>query len=211
MVSAFLLVCRIGSIGFFFFFFFSRRLSDFLTFFNRWKKKNRFSRKMASAAVEIKVGDALPKQTFSVIKDSEKGPEPVESDSLWSSGKVILFGLPGAFTPTCSAKHLPGFVEDIEQLRAKGVAGVYCVSVNDAFVMRAWGEAHKAEGAVTLLADGDASFVSAIGLAADTGSFGGLRSKRFVIVANDGIVTHVAIDESGKFEVTSSEAVANFI
>ena len=140
----------------------------------------------------------------------------------------MLFGLPGAYTPTCSARHLPGFVEgnkigclkrlkddilqtDSEKIKQLGVDTIACISVNDPFVMHHWGKEHNADGKVLLLADGDASFTRKMGLQKDTGEFGGVRSKRFLAHVNNGGVTHFAIDEDGKFEVSSSESSLSFI
>ena len=168
---------------------------------------------MSSETATIKVGDKLPHHAFKIKVDDESGPQDFDSDAFWGaeSGTIVLFGLPGAFTPTCSAKHLPGFVEDIEKLKAKGVTNVFCLSVNDAFVMRAWEKSTQSEGKVKLLPDPDASFSSAIGLTFDVPILGGKRAQRFALVAKNGVVSHVAIDEPGKFEVTSSESILNFV
>mmetsp|Transcript_9643 Transcript_9643/g.14522 ORF Transcript_9643/g.14522 Transcript_9643/m.14522 type:complete len:169 (+) Transcript_9643:33-539(+) len=160
----------------------------------------------------IQVGEELPEADFLHIVVDDEGKESVGSYKLeLTNKKIILFGLPGAFTPTCSARHLPGFVEDYEKLKGKGVDAIYCISVNDPFVMHAWGKDQKVQDKVTLLADGGAQYVTALGLSKDTGKFGGIRSERFVLVAENGVVKHVAIDEQGKFEVSSSEAVLAFV
>jgi len=133
------------------------------------------------------------------------------ANELFDGKKVVLFGLPGAYTPTCSARHLPGVVEDFEKFKQLGVDSIACISVNDAFVMHHWGKEHNAEGKVLMLADGDASFTRKMGLEKDTGEFGGVRSKRYVAHVNNGVVTHFAIEEEGKFEVSSSESSLSFI
>ena len=123
----------------------------------------------------------------------------------------MIFGLPGAYTPTCSARHLPGFVEDYEKFKQHGVDTIACISVNDAFVMHHWGKEHNADGKVLMLADGDASFTVKMGLEKNTGDFGGIRSRRYLAHVNNGVVTHFAIDEDGKFEVSSSESSLTFL
>jgi peroxiredoxin len=136
------------------------------------------------------------------------GPEPVETGELLGKGTVVLFGLPGAFTPTCSDHHLPGFVIRAEDLRAKGVDKVVCVAVNDAFVMKAWGEANNVGDDVIMLADGSAVFTKAMGLEVDlTGGGLGVRSKRYAAIIKDGIVTDLAVEETLGLEVSSADAV----
>ena len=166
-----------------------------------------------SAQGTIKSGDHLPHHVFKIKSTDDEGPQDVDSQEFWGpdSGTIVLFGLPGAFTPTCSAKHLPGFVEDHEKLTAKGVTKIFCLSVNDAFVMRAWQKANNAESKVILLPDADASFTRKLGLTTEIPVLGGTRSQRFALVAKNGQVSHVAVDEPGKFEVTSSEAIMNFL
>ena len=125
---------------------------------------------------------------------------------MMGSGKVALFSVPGAFTPTCSAKHLPGFVEQANALKAKGVSKIVCMSVNDAFVMKAWAEAHNADGAVEMLADGNGEFARALGLTMDGSGFGlGERSQRFSAILEDGKVTALNIEAPGAFEVSSAD------
>ncbi|GHA17076.1 peroxiredoxin [Oceanisphaera arctica] len=151
----------------------------------------------------IKIGEKLPEQSFTFITDA--GKSSADSAALFGGKKVVIFAVPGAFTPTCSQAHLPGFVVLADQFRASGVS-LYCLSVNDAFVMRAWQQAQNA-GAVTMLADGNGSFTQALGLAKDTGDFGGLRAQRFALVAENGVVTALQVEAPGKFEVSSAEAM----
>lgn len=152
----------------------------------------------------IKVGDTLPDHTFMLRQKGEMS-QPT-TDDLFAGKKVAMFAVPGAFTPTCSMAHLPGFVVQADELKAKGVDSIICISVNDAFVMEAWGESANADH-LTMLADGDGTFNDAMGLAAQTGAFGGIRSARYAMVVEDKVVKHLAVEEPGKFEVSSAEAV----
>ncbi len=152
----------------------------------------------------IAKGDKVPAATF--IKMTENGPEPVESDAFFAGRKVALFSVPGAFTPTCSAKHLPGFVEKASELKAKGVDEIACTAVNDAFVMGAWGKSANADGSVTMLADGNGAFAKAVGLEMDGSKFGlGTRGQRFSMIVNDGVVEELNVEGPGEFEVSSAE------
>jgi peroxiredoxin len=152
----------------------------------------------------IQVGDRLPQATF--IKATPDGPQPVESEAYFRGRRVALFSVPGAFTPTCSARHLPGFVEKIDALRAKGVDEVACTAVNDAFVLQAWATSAGAEGKVTMLADGNGAFVKAIGLDADFSKFAmGTRGQRFSMLVNDGVVEQLNVEEPGAFNVSSAD------
>ena len=152
----------------------------------------------------IKVGDRLP--SANLTKASPEGPQPVDTDSYFAGRKIALFSVPGAFTPTCSARHLPGFVEKADELRAKGVDEVACVSVNDAFVLQAWADSANAEGKVTMLADGNGDFAEALGLAADFSKFGmGKRGQRWSAIVDDGVVTELNVEEPGAFSVSSAE------
>ncbi|TCM22335.1 peroxiredoxin [Novosphingobium sp. PhB165] len=151
----------------------------------------------------IAVGDKLP--DVKLTKAGESGPEPVQSADFFAGKKVALFSVPGAFTPTCSAKHLPGFVDKAAELKAKGIDEIVCTAVNDAFVMGAW---NKASGSadVTMLADGNGDFVKAIDLVMDGSGFGmGERGKRFSMVVNDGVVEQLNIEAPGAFEVSSAD------
>jgi len=150
----------------------------------------------------IKVGDRIPSVT---LKGTDM--QDVPTDDLFK-GKVVLFAVPGAFTPTCSAKHLPGFIEKAGEIKAKGVDRIVCLSVNDAFVMDAWGKDRGAGNAVTLVADGSGDFTRAVGLEMDGTKFGmGVRSQRYAAVIEDGVVKQLAVEEPMQFEVSSAEAI----
>jgi peroxiredoxin len=154
----------------------------------------------------ISVGDKIPQATLKA--KTAEGLRDVSTDELFGGKKVVLFAVPGAFTPTCSAKHLPGFIEKADQIKAKGVDTVACVSVNDAFVMGAWGDAQGAGDKVLMLADGNAEFSRAMGLDFDGSNFGmGVRSQRYAAVVEDGVVKHLAIEKPMEFEVSSAEAI----
>jgi peroxiredoxin len=132
----------------------------------------------------------------------------VQTDEFFKGKKVVLFGLPGAFTPTCSAKHLPGFVEKAAELKKKGVDTIACLSVNDAFVMSAWGKDQKADGKVQMLADGNGDFTRAVGLEMDGTGYGmGKRSQRYAMVVDNGVVKTLNVEKPGSFEVSSADAV----
>ena len=152
----------------------------------------------------IKVGDKMPKGQFTRM--GADGPEPVSTDDLFRGKKVVLFSVPGAFTPTCSAKHLPGFVQNAAALKAKGVDTVACMAVNDVFVMSAWGQASHADGKVVMLADGNGEYARALGLELDASKFGmGTRSQRFSIIVDDGVVKQLNVEPPGGFGVSSAE------
>ncbi|MBL8660720.1 MAG: peroxiredoxin [Rhodospirillales bacterium] len=156
----------------------------------------------------IKVGDKIP--SVKLMHMGAGGPEALTTDELLKGKKVVVFGVPGAFTPTCSAKHLPGFVEHAGELKNKGVDVIVCTAVNDVFVMNAWGKDQGAGDKVLMLADGDADFTKATGLELDlTGKGLGLRSQRFAMIVDDGVVEALMIDEGGKFGATSAESVLN--
>lgn len=153
----------------------------------------------------IAVGDTVPAVTF--VKMTENGPDQVDSESFFKGRKVALFSVPGAFTPTCSAKHLPGYVEKAMELKAKGVDEIACTAVNDAFVMKAWGAANGSAD-VTMLADGNGDLAKALDLVMDGTGFGmGLRGKRFAAVINDGVVEQLHVEAPGDFKVSSAEYV----
>jgi len=152
----------------------------------------------------IQVGDKVPNTSF--VKVTEGGPEQVDSESFFAGRRVALFSVPGAFTPTCSAKHLPGFVEKAGELKAKGIDEVACTAVNDAFVMKAWGAASGVDGKVTMLADGNGAFADAVGLVMDGSKFGmGKRGQRFSMVVSDGTVEQLNVEAPGEFKVSSAE------
>jgi peroxiredoxin len=154
----------------------------------------------------IKVGDRLPKATL--IKASAEGPQPVDSEDYFRGRRVALFSVPGAFTPTCSARHLPGFVDKADEILGKGVDEIACTAVNDAFVLQAWAQSAGAEGKVTMLADGNGEFVKALGLDMDSSRFGmGQRGQRFSMLVKDGVVEQLNIEEPGAFNVSSADYV----
>ena len=154
----------------------------------------------------IKVGDTIPSATL--YRMTNDGPEGLSTDDIFAGKKVAMFGVPGAFTPTCSAKHLPGFVANAEAIKAKGIDTIVCVSVNDAFVMGAWGKDQGVGDAVLLAGDGSAEFTKATGLELDLTERGlGLRCQRFSMVVDDGVVASMNIDAAGAFKETSAEAM----
>ena len=151
----------------------------------------------------ISKGDKLP--DVKLVKATADGPDAVQASDFFAGKKVALFAVPGAFTPTCSAKHLPGYVEKAADLKAKGIDEIACVSVNDAFVMGAWGKDAGSDD-VTMLADGSADFAKAIGLDADFSGYGmGTRSQRFSMIVNDGVVEELNVEGPGEFKVSSAE------
>ena len=154
----------------------------------------------------IQVGDKMPSGTFGVM--TAEGPGELSSDELFAGKKVVLVSVPGAFTPTCSLQHLPGFVEQAEALLAKGVDTIACTAVNDVFVMHAWGKDIGVGDKVTMLADGNGDYVKLLGLELDGSGFGmGSRGQRFAIVAEDGVATEVAVEAPGQLEVSKAEAI----
>jgi peroxiredoxin len=153
----------------------------------------------------IQVGDTIP--TMKLMQATAEGPKEVSTDELFK-GKVVLFAVPGAFTPTCSAKHLPGFVQNAAAFAEKGVDKIICLAVNDAFVMGAWGKDQGVDGKIVMLADGSAAFTKALGLELDLVPRGmGVRSQRFALVAVDGKVTHLAVEPPGGFDVSKAESL----
>ena len=154
----------------------------------------------------IKTGDKVPSATLMQMKDG--GPKPVKTDDLFAGKKVVVFALPGAFTPTCSAKHLPGYIQNAGALKGKGVDAIACVSVNDAFVMGAWGDQQGAGDKVMMLADGNGDFTRAMGLELDASRFGmGPRSQRYAMIVDNGVVKELNVEEGGAFSVSSAEHV----
>ncbi len=152
----------------------------------------------------IKVGDKLPSVSFQLL--TADGASNPTTEELFSGKKVVLFAVPGAFTPTCSEAHLPGFVVNADKIKAKGVDSIICLSVNDSFVMKAWGEANNAED-IIMLADGGAAFTKAIGLQMETGDFGGLRSQRYSMIVDDGVVTHLNVEQPKQFEASTADVI----
>ena len=152
----------------------------------------------------IKVGDKIPSTKLKHM--TANGPAEISTDELFGGKKVVLFSVPGAFTPTCSARHLPSYVEKAEELKAKGVDEIACVAVNDAFVMQAWGESAGAEGKVTMLADGNGDFAEALGLTMDGSKFGmGKRGSRWSAIVDDGVVRELNVEAPGAYSVSGAE------
>lgn len=152
----------------------------------------------------IKAGEKLPDAVFMEMTDN--GPEPRKTDDVFKGKTVALFAVPGAFTPTCSVKHLPGFVEKAQELEGKGVDDIVCTSVNDVFVMNAWGEHAGTGGKVRMLADGNGDFAKALGLEMDGSGFGmGQRSKRYSMLVKDGVVEKLNVEDGGEFKVSSAD------
>ncbi|TDJ34905.1 MAG: peroxiredoxin [Gammaproteobacteria bacterium] len=154
----------------------------------------------------IRVGEKMPSGVFGIMTDA--GPGAISTDELFAGKKVVLVSVPGAFTPTCSASHLPGFVNQAADFFAKGVDSIACMSVNDVFVMHAWGEDQKVGDKVMMLADGNGEYARALDLEMDGTAFGmGTRSQRFAIIIDDGTATHVAVEAPGKLEVSEADAI----
>ncbi len=152
----------------------------------------------------IQVGDRIP--SVNLVKATPDGPQPLSSDDYFAGRRIALFSVPGAFTPTCSARHLPGFVERAEELKTKGVDEVACTAVNDAFVLGAWSESAGAEGKVTMLADGNGELAQALGLTMDGSKFGmGTRGQRWSAIVNDGVIEDLNVEEPGAFNVSSAD------
>ena len=152
----------------------------------------------------IKEGDRLPDATFMTY--GPEGPRPITTDEVFKGKRVALLAVPGAFTPTCSAKHLPGFKEKAAELRSKGADAIACVSVNDVFVMKAWGQDQGVGDDIIMLADGNGAFTNAIGLGMDASKFGmGPRSQRYSMIVNDGVVEKLNVEEGGEFRVSSAD------
>jgi peroxiredoxin len=154
----------------------------------------------------IKAGDRMPAGTFKTM--GKDGPRDLPTDELFKGKTVVLFSVPGAFTPTCDAKHLPGFVQQAGAIRAKGVDTIACMAVNDVFVMNAWGKASGTGSDVLMLADGNGDYAKSLGLEMDGRGFGmGLRGQRFAVIVNDGVATHVFVEAPREFKVSAAEYV----
>lgn len=154
----------------------------------------------------IKIGDKIPSATLTQM--TAEGPKPITTDDLFKGKKVVVFAVPGAFTPTCSAKHLPGFVLNSDEIKKKGVSAVACVSVNDPFVMDAWAKEQKVGDKVMMLADGSAKFAAALGLTLDLNERGlGTRSRRYSMVVEDGVVKKLNLEEGGNFQVSDAATI----
>jgi len=158
----------------------------------------------------IAIGDKLP--SADLYRMGEKGPEKVASDELFSGRKTVLLAVPGAFTPTCSQAHLPGYVVKADELLAKGVDQIVCLSVNDPFVMQAWGRQQNAEDKIMMIADPDGDFTAKLGLELDLSARGlGRRSQRYAMIVDDGTVTHLNIDEAGKLETSDADTMLGLL
>jgi glutaredoxin/glutathione-dependent peroxiredoxin len=156
--------------------------------------------------MSIKAGDRIPAATLKRM--TKDGPANITTDEIFKGKTVVLFSVPGAFTPTCHAKHLPGFLRDVGKFRGKGVDTIACLAVNDVFVMDAWAKASNVGDQILMLADGNGDFTRALGLELDGKGFGlGMRGKRFAIVAKDGVATHVNVENAGEFKVSAAEYV----
>lgn len=154
----------------------------------------------------IAIGERIPDLSLSTVADG--APKPISTGEVFGGKRVVLFAVPGAFTPTCSARHLPGYVEQLEALKAKGIDTVACLAVNDAFVMGAWAQSQGAPADILMLADGNAALTRALGLELDATGFGmGIRAKRFALVARDGVVEQLWVEAPGEFKVSAAEAV----
>jgi len=156
--------------------------------------------------MSVKIGDRMPEGKFKTM--SEAGPKDLTTAELFSGKKVVLFSVPGAFTPTCDAKHLPGFIGQFDALKSKGVDTIACMAVNDVFVMNAWGKSSNVGGKVLMLADGNGDYARALGLEMDGKGFGmGMRGQRFAIVVEDGVAKQVNVEAPGQFKVSAAEFV----
>ena len=156
--------------------------------------------------MSIQAGEKMPEGTFGVMTDA--GPGAMTTDELFSGKKVVLVSVPGAFTPTCSMNHLPGFVDHADTIRGKGIDTIACMAVNDVFVMDAWGKDRGVGDNVVMLADGNGDYTKALGLEMDATGFGmGHRGQRFAIVVDDGVASHVAVEAPGQFEVSKAESI----
>ena len=152
----------------------------------------------------IEVNATMPTGQLQELKDGEMITH--NTDELFANKKVVIFAVPGAFTPTCSVAHLPGYVVSADDLKAKGIDAIICLSVNDAFVMAAWGKAQNAEN-LMMLADGDGSYTKALGLEMETAAFGGLRSQRYSMIIDNGVVTNLNVEKPKEFEVSNAETI----
>lgn len=161
----------------------------------------------------IKIGDTLPEGTLAEFIEVESagcslGPNSFDVSNLVKDKKIVIFGLPGAYTPTCSAQHLPGYVAHAADFKARGVDEIWCIAVNDAFVMGAWGRDQKANGVVRMMADGNGTFSKALGLDADFSKFGmGTRSQRYSMLVENGVVKQLNVEQGGAFEVSNAETM----
>ena len=167
---------------------------------------NQTTRKPLEVNVTIKVGDKMPEGVFKIMRDD--GPGAMSSKEIFSGKKVVLFSVPGAFTPTCSKQHLPGYIEKADEFKSKGVDTIACMAVNDVFVMGAWADQSGAGDKVLLLADGNAEYANALGLALDASGHGmGTRGQRFAMVVDDGVLTQLHVEAGGEFKVSAADYI----
>ena len=158
----------------------------------------------------LKTGDKLPNIELSVMTDN--GPKPLNTDHIFNGKKVLLFALPGAFTPTCSAAHLPGYVVFNDAIKAKGIDTIVCLATNDAYVMGAWGQAQNVGDNILMLADGNGEFTDAVGLSVDLSKANmGIRSQRYAMIVDNGVVTQLNVEAASKFEVSDAETMLNLL
>lgn len=158
----------------------------------------------------IKIGDAIPPMKLTAA--TAEGPKEVSTEEMFGGKRIVLFAVPGAFTPTCSIRHLPGYLQNMDALRAKEVDGVACIAVNDPFVMDAWAKDQGVDGRITMLADGSGAFTKALGLELDLTARGlGVRSQRYAMVVEDGRVAHLGIEAPGGFDVSTAESVLSHL
>lgn len=163
---------------------------------------------MIAEGQTLPAGKLMESTEFDASNGCPMPPKEVDVAEAVKGKKIVIFGLPGAFTPTCSAKHVPGYVAQHDSLKAKGVSEVWCLATNDAFVMAAWGRDQKAGGKVRMMADGSVNFTKALGLELDLTARGmGVRTNRFAMIVDNGVVKHIAVEGPGKFEVSSAEAI----
>lgn len=154
--------------------------------------------------MSINIGEKIATQNLVIA--TKDGPKPVSSVDVFSGRKIALFAVPGAFTPTCSARHFPSYIEHLDELKQKGIEEIYCISVNDAFVMSAWSKFQGNDEKITMIADGNGAFTKSVGLELDASAFGmGLRSQRYGMVIDDGVVSHLFVEQGGEYKVSSAE------
>jgi len=154
----------------------------------------------------IQIGDTMPNGTFNVMKDDQ--PSKIDSGELFNNKNILLFAVPGAFTPGCTMKHLPGFITNQKEIYSKGIDQIACIAVNDIFVMTAWAKSQNISDEIMMISDGNCDYTKKIGLEADSTAFGmGIRSRRYALVANDSKITQLFVDEPGKIEISTAESI----
>lgn len=168
--------------------------------------RRKFTLRKWSENMSIAVGDCIPNCTLAVM--GSEGPTPVSTADLFNNNKILMFAVPGAFTPGCSMTHLPGYVVNADKIKEMGIDGIICLSVNDAFVMHAWGEAQNASDSIVMLADGNGEFTQALGLEMDATGFGmAMRSQRYAMIAENGKITHLNVEDGPGVDVSSAETM----